>query len=450
MNMSSKLTRGDLRSLFHKQPGVDEKIGLEIEIAVLDQDTGRSLPYEGQRGMRSLLEAFVRDGIGQPAYKGELLTQVDMNDGAKITFEHGGAIEYCSPVTQNLIELIVTMQQSLRRLAETASTLNLALVPGGIFPFNTVENANWMPKPYGKFMREHFTALGDPGSGGEQIMAHTISTQTTLDYTSEEDLICKLRTSVSLTPIVVALFANSPLEDGESRGSLSRRTEHWFKTDSRRSGLIPRTLKEEVTIDDYIDWALNNEVIFYATDGEYKSGEGCTFAAVLADGFPDGRYPTLVDWRNHLCQLWPDVRTRETIELRAPDGPPFEAIPAVPAFWVGILYHRPSCDAVWQLLKDCTIEQHQVARADAARRGLSAQYCGKPIASLAKEVIRLAEEGLQHRINLGLEDPKVLEYLEPLKTIVETGKTFAESCIENWNGSLVRSPARFVETYRIK
>jgi glutamate--cysteine ligase len=400
--------------------------------------------------VRALLEAFVRDGIGQPTYKGELLTQVDMHDGAKITFEHGGAIEYCSPVIPNLIELIVTMQKSLRRLAETASTLNLALVPGGIFPFNTVENANWMPKPYGKFMRQHFTALGDAGSGGEQIMAHTISTQTTLDYTSEEDFICKLRTAVSLTPIAVALFANSPLEDGEFSASLSRRTEHWFKTDSRRSGLIPSALKEEVTIDDYIDWALNNEVIFYATDGEYKSGEGRTFAEVLAEGFPDGRYPTLVDWRNHLCQLWPDVRSRETIELRAPDGPPFEAIPAVPAFWVGILYHRPSCDSVWQLLKDITIEEHQLARADAARRGLSAQYGGKQIADLAKEVIRLAEEGLQHRINLGLEDPKILEYLQPLKTIIATGKTFAESCIENWNGSLVRSPARFVETYRIK
>lgn len=450
IDTSSKLKKEDLRFIFHQKSNTKEQLGFEIEIAVLDPKTGKSLPYEGKPGIRALFEEFVHSGIGQPIYKGEILTEVKMDDGAKITFEHGGAIEYCSAVMSNLTQLVVTMQQSLQRLAEVANRINLALVPGGNFPFNTIENVNWMPKPYSIFMRDYFTALGDLGSGGQEVMAHTISTQVTLDYLSEEDFVRKVRTAMFLSPVAVALFANSPLQNGQVSGFLSHRTELWFTTDPQRSGLVLPVLNETFTPDDFIDWALDNKIIYYVTNGQYKEGKNRTFAEVLRQGFPDGRWPTLDDWRTHLCQLWPDVRPRETIELRAPDGPPFDAIPAVPAFWTGILYHPPSCEAILQLFKNFTVEQLQASHSDAAKQGLSA-HCGNiRLADLAKTVVSLAEDGLKHRIELGLEAPQVLNYLKPLNTIVATGKTFAESCIEKWNGDLLQSPTRYVEHYRIK
>ena len=450
MNSSLKLKKEDLRLIFHRESNTKEQLGVEVEMAVLAPETGKSLPYEGQQGIRALLEEFVNSGIGQPIYKGEILTEVKIDDGAKITFEHGGAIEYCSPVLSNLTQLVLTTQQSLRRLAEVANRLNLALVPGGNFPFNTIQNVNWMPKPYGIFMRDYFTGLGDLGSGGQEVMAHTISTQITLDYVSEEDFIRKLRTAMFLTPVVVALFANSPLQNGQVSGSLSNRTELWFKSDPQRSGLIPSVLNEAFTLDDFINWALDNKTIYYITDGQYKEGKKYTFAEVLLKGFPDGRFPALSDWRTHLSQLWPDVRPRETIELRSPDGPPFDSIPTVFAFWTGILYYPPSCEAILQLLKGYSVEQLQASHADAAKNGLSARCGENELTDLAKQVVSLAEDGLKYRIELGLEDSQVLNYLEPLKTIVTTGKTFAERCIENWTGNFGQSPTQYVEYYRIK
>ncbi|NER38825.1 MAG: hypothetical protein F6J93_33535 [Oscillatoria sp. SIO1A7] len=86
-DLSSQLKKEDLRLMFDRESNTKEQLGIEIEMAVLDPETGKSNPYEGKRGIRALLEELVRSGIGKPIYKKDILVEVNIDDEAKITLE---------------------------------------------------------------------------------------------------------------------------------------------------------------------------------------------------------------------------------------------------------------------------------------------------------------------------------------------------------------------------
>ena len=63
--------------------------------------------------------------------------------------------------------------------------------------------------------------------------------QANLDYVSEEDAILKMRVGVGLGPLVTALYAASPLVDGEPTDYKSFRAHCWLDTDNDRCGVLP-------------------------------------------------------------------------------------------------------------------------------------------------------------------------------------------------------------------
>jgi glutamate--cysteine ligase len=86
---------------------------------------------------------------------------------------------------------------------------------------------------------------------------------------------------------------------------------------------------------------------------------------------------------------------------------------------------------------------------EVAVKGLAAQFGDNKIQELAAELVRLAKEGLNARIEAGLEQPEVLNYLEPVEEAADSGETFAEVCLRRWQGEFQRSPALYVDAYRI-
>ena len=53
-----------------------------------------------------------------------------------------------------------------------------------------------------------------------------------------------------------------------------------------------------------------------------------------------GQFPSLKDWETHLTTIFPEVRLKRYMEMRGADGGPRNAICALPALWVGLLYDR--------------------------------------------------------------------------------------------------------------
>ena len=56
-----------------------------------------------------------------------------------------------------------------------------------------------------------------------------------------------------------------------------------------------------------------------------------------------GQFPSLKDWETHLTTIFPEVRLKRYMEMRGADGGPRNAICALPALWVGLLYDRSAC-----------------------------------------------------------------------------------------------------------
>jgi glutamate--cysteine ligase len=185
-------------------------------------------------------------------------------------------------------------------------------------------------------------------------------------------------------------------------------------------------------------------------DGSRERVPPVPFGTLLTDGFEDGTKPTLRDWRDHLSQIFPDVRLRDTLELRAVDGLPYPALAAIPAFWSGLTYHAPTRAAVWDLLRGITPEQHLEALDDIARRGLNATLAGHPVRDLATELLRLSETGLRARVATGRERPEALTYLDPLREVARTGETFADRVLAQWHDDPSRFPENYVAAHRIR
>ncbi|MFI2609727.1 glutamate-cysteine ligase family protein [Kitasatospora sp. NPDC018619] len=444
------LDRADLLAPF--RPGRSELVGVEVECGLLDPATGLAARYFGERGVLAVLEAVLERWGGERQEDAGRLTGVLLPDGSQITLEHGGQIEYSSTPAPSVARAVDDMRAALERLADLADRFGLALLPGANLPFDRLADVQWVPMTRGAIMRDYFAGLGEPGSRARYVMALSLSTQVTLDYLSPADFARKLRMQMAAAPVVSALLVNSPIQEGRSDGGLlSHRCWAWQRMDPRRGGVLPPALRPDVTVESVADWALGIPLIHYRTpDGRYHPAPpGRTFADLLRDGYPDGSRPTRAHWAAHLDQLWTNTRVRHTLELRASDGPPYPFIPAVPALWAGLSYHRASCDAAWELLGRHTLEDHRAALAELPSRGLATRLGGEPVRPLAAELLRLARAGLAARVAAGLEPPHVLGYLDPLEEVLATGRTFAEQCRERWDGGLHRDPARYVAAYRV-
>ncbi len=443
------LTRQDLLSFFIKNKTATEKIGMEVELGVVDPNTGISLAYEATNGFRAILEALIKTDDWTPIYEEDLLIGLVGSDETQVSLEPGGQLEYASPPAKDLGELIQRMRQVVLNIAEVAQGLGSALIAGSMLPFDKPEDAKWAPKPRYLMTLDYLASLGID-SLGWCTMARTLSTQVTFDYLSEDDMNRKMRALIAAAPVSTALFANSPIQEGAIDGILSHRSFYWLRFDPARCGCIPPALSGSMTFNDYIDWAIQVPMIASVVNGVSQPMHGRTFASLLEDGFEDGSQPTFNNWRAHFSSIYTDIRLRNTIEIRSMDGIAFEQIPAACAFWTGLVYHQPSLESLWKLFQNRTIEDYQKAQLEVCRKGLKAKYGNDSVRELALEMIKLAKEGLEARVNADLEQPLVLKYLDSIEEIAVSGQTFAERLIEQWEGEFAYSPANYVEAYRVK
>ena len=74
-----------------------------------------------------------------------------------------------------------------------------------------------MPKGRYKIMTAYMPKVG---TRGLDMMYRTCTVQTNLDFSSEADMVKKLRVSIALQPVATALFTNSPFTEGKPNGCL--------------------------------------------------------------------------------------------------------------------------------------------------------------------------------------------------------------------------------------
>jgi glutamate--cysteine ligase len=403
------------------------RIGTEHEKFTYHLNDLSQLEYEGEAGIRALLEGLTKFGWNPIIENGKPIGLVKP-DNSSITLEPAGQVELSGAPLENIHQTCSEIAEHLKQVKSVAKELGIGFIGLGYQPKWKRKQAPWMPKSRYKIMRDYMPKVGTMGL---DMMQSTCTVQVNLDFDSEATMVKMFRISLALQPIATALWANSPFKDGKPSGFLSYRSHIWTDTDPARCGTLPFVFEEGFGFERYVDYMLDVPMYFVYRKGEYIDASGQSFRDFLGGTLPalPGEQPTIKDWEDHLSVAFPEVRLKKFLEMRGADGGPWNRLCALPAFWVGLLYDDHSREAAWNLIKDWTPDEHQTLRLEVPRQALNTPFRNASVGDIALDALEIAHKGLSRREvkdSVGLDET---HFLNPLFQIAESGLTPAEELI---------------------
>ena len=363
---------------------------------------------------------------------------VDMQkNNASWTFEPGLQMETGGAPLKNVHQNAKETDESIKEAVEVAKSLGFGILAQGFHPTHMSKDLPSMPKSRYQALAGWFKEKNFPNA--QDVASCTSTVQVNMGYQSEEDMVKMLRVSLSLQPVAVALFANSPFAEGKPTGYQSYRSHKLYKNMGGRYGfMLPVAFEEGFGFEKFAEYAMSTMPML----GLYK---GNVFMDAKGGKFEDfmegklsvcpGQKATISDWQNHLNTIWPEVRLRRVLEMRGTDNGPQEMIKALPAFWVGMLYDKQSLNAAYDMVKDWTENDRELLRVMTPQTGLQTKFLNTTVQEIAKNCLALSEAGLKRRnIRNELGQTEGV-YLEPLHEIAESGRNWAVRLEERFNGA---------------
>jgi glutamate--cysteine ligase len=391
------------------KPVSEFRIGTEHEKTPFTLSGHHPVAYEGARGIGALLEGMKLLLGWEPIMeRGNIIGLYDVTGGGAISLEPGGQFELSGAPVETVHQTQSELMAHLAQVREIAEPLGIGFLGLGMTPSWSRAQMPVMPKGRYKIMTDYMPKVGQYGL---DMMYRTCTVQTNLDFSSEADMVKKLRVSVALQPVATALFANSPFTEGKPN-------------------------EDGMGFERWVDYALDVPMYFVKRGDSYIDVAGSSFRAFF-DGrnnsFP-GERPTLSDWANHLSTIFPEVRLKRYLEMRGADGVPWGRLPALPAFWVGLLYDDVSLEAAWDIVKHWNAHERQALRDDVPRLGFKARIRDRYLFEIAKECLVLSRSGLRRRGRVDHAGRDETRHLEPLERILDSGRSPAEEMLEKFHG----------------
>jgi glutamate--cysteine ligase len=430
------------------KPKEDWRIGTEHEKFGYTADTLKPLPYEGKASIRAVLEGL-RDSFGwAPVEEGGKIIGLEKN-GANVSLEPGGQLELSGAPLETIHQTCDEVNEHLRQVRDVAEKIGVEFIGLGAAPIWHYEDMPMMPKGRYRLMTDYMDRVG---TMGKTMMYRTCTVQVNLDFSSEADMVQKMRVALALQPVATALFANSPFLDGAPNGHKSWRSRVWRDLDADRTGTLPFAFEDGFGFERWVEYVLDVPMYFVYRDGKYIDALGQSFRDFMKGALPalPGERPTLSDWADHLTTVFPEARVKKFIEMRGADGGQWRRLCALPAFWVGLMYDQAALDAAWDLVKSWDAETREALRVEASVSALQAEVGGIKMHDLAREVVAISEAGLKARARPGAGGliPDETHFLSALKDSIDTGKVPADELLDHYNGDWGGDLTRIYEAYR--
>lgn len=423
----------ELEEFFHAagKPRREWRVGTEYEKVGIDRRSGKAIPYFGPRGVEAILRALVEEYGWEPEEEeGHPIALT--RERAQITLEPGGQIELSGEPCLDIHCSHAEFTRHIRELLEVADKMDVVFLGLGMQPVSTLAEIEWVPKKRYRIMAPYMEKVGRLG---HRMMKQTATVQANIDYSDEHDAMAKFRTSMGIAPLMIAMFANSPICDGGLNGYKSYREHIWTDTDNSRSGLLKFAFLPEVSFAHYVEYALDVPMYFIIRDGRYIDFTGIPFRRFLDHGHL-GHTATIEDWELHLTTLFPEVRIKRYMELRSVDSQTPELMPALPAIVKGVLYERDCLDAAWDLVKGWSWDERMAAYLDSHVHALETRIRRHSLLDLSKELLQIAWEGLKRQAALNKNGQDETIYLRPLRDLLFQGKCPADLLLERWEPEL--------------
>jgi glutamate--cysteine ligase len=437
------VTRDDLADFFTAAERPDPQthlIGTELEkFGVVAADRNAPLePVSHDRHIVPVLAALVEHhGWTVGLDQGEHHEVVELSrDGASITLEPGGQLELSGKPLPDVHQTCAEFTEHYRELHDVSEPLGVTWLAAGFHPWATREEINWMPKGRYRVMRDY---LPTRGGRGLDMMLRTCTVQANFDYASEQQCGERVRLAAVIAPVVTAMFANSPYQEGRRTGLQSTRIRIWTDVDPDRCGVPDFFFEPNFSYERYIDWVLDVPMFFVKRDGIYHAHH-IPFRTFLEHGFdaPDGRHhrATQTDWVLHLSTVFPEVRIKPYVEFRSADSVGSKYVCALPALLKGILYDADATQATWDRFSGLDTAARSNLWQVASAQGLHDPGV-RDLARVLLDFARAALDSMDVRDAKGRTEARFLDQLEPL---VDQGRSPGDDAVDMLGDAPGRSP----------
>src|SRR4030095_378813 len=128
-----------------------------------------------------------------------------------VTVGPAGQVEFSGAPQRRLADVERELRRYLARLREVSDANRLTFLAVGFDPLHSIEAQRWFPKLRYEVMRPY---LATRGRRAWDMMCRTCTVQSNLDYGPPADLCKKFLVGNRLAPVVTAVFAHSPFEQG--------------------------------------------------------------------------------------------------------------------------------------------------------------------------------------------------------------------------------------------
>ena len=420
--------RQQLVDYFHAgNKGTDaRKVGTEHEKFVIRRSDGAMVSFEEPGGFGDLFVHLIDRFNWRPGAVEDGQAVSVVGDNGSVTLEPGGQFELSGGIHRTIFETAREFDEHIAQVKEIAGD-DLYFVIWGLNPMVTLDEVPWMPKGRYRIMRRYLPTRGEQA---HWMMKTTCTIQGNYDYCSEADAVDLIHTAVLASPLVGALFANSPLRAGEPTGMQSTRNHIWWAgTDPDRTGVPDFMYRTDWGFEDYLEYILDVPMFFIERDGRYLEMTGHSFRDFLDHGH-QGFEATMADFELHLSTAFPDIRLKQFVETRSADGGPRDAVLALPALWKGLLYDQEARRETVALFDPLNEAHHRQMIVTCYTDGIHGQSHFGPVAELADELVAISHRGLQ-RIADRDETPDETPFLDPLRERLDLRRSWADELLDD-------------------
>ena len=378
-----------------------EGLGLEIEHFVVDEN-GVQIPFDE---ISPLVEKVGKELNAEILYTDGHPVGY-LTDKYAITLEPSCQFEVSISPYSELADIESAYQEFLSTWEPLFHERGYSLVTKGNLPLVELgiidpDEIPLSPKKRYQYMDAYFR---QSGKYGKYMMRASASTQVSVDYKSEEDLVKKLRILQKISPILMIMMENkseadSTLPEVSGKPHLLR-IQEWDDLDPDRTGFFPHSLDSGFGYRKIACVVYKTPLILLTDNGSTvyvgnKSGKDLVAEQALPEtGLEAARQKKLVE--HFISMGFFHFRVKRYIEIRVADSVPIKKALAYAALLKGIVYSDSNLEVLdWELAHVDELQKIQDAVTAIEIRGNEAViYQNRTAADWASHLVNLAKNSL--------------------------------------------------------
>ena len=378
-----------------------ENFGLEIEHFILDEDGNQIgfdeiTPLIERIGQEITAEIIYVDGFSVGYVNEKYSVSLEPSCQFEISINPYSSLTVIESVYREFLELWEPVFRERGYSIVTSGNLP-SVEQGKVHP----DEITLTPKKRYQYMDAYFR---QSGKYGKYMMRASASTQVSVDYSSESDLVRKLRVLQKISPVLMLMMENktvagSTLPDVPDKPHLFR-IQEWDDLDPDRTGFFPHSMEADFGYEQIANVVYRTPLILLTDNGTTsyvgnKNAEDLLNEGVIAEEELDQtRRKNLTE--HFLSMGFFHFRIKKYIEIRVADSVPINKALGYVALLKGIVYSDQNLTLLEEELSDIdTIDKIQDAVIKIEKDGHDAIiYHNITAAQWAARLVQISSEAI--------------------------------------------------------